>query len=210
MPTPDWKPVETNWGGQLAHDEIMRAFEGKPTSRATALCVWCYAQDPDLPAGEIEALAQRDPDIPSTTADGKKISAHARSQARRMLGLATPTKKRSAPRKTKKDPQLSAIEKAVLARLQESMNLVSDYVTLADELSAAQEAFDAARNALREISPEHAQTLADADPQAAEVLAKEGVLAGPDSTTARPGPARSSWTKEDTDSGAGDAWPTAS
>ena len=210
MPTPDWKPIETSWEGQPAYEEIMHAFGGKPTSRATALCVWCYAQDPDLPAGDIEALAQRDPEIPATTADGNKISSHARRQARQMLGLTTPTKKRGAPRKTKKDPQLSAIEKAVLAGFRESMSLISDYVARAEDLSAAQAAFDVARNALCQIAPEHAQTLADADPQAAEVLSNAGVLADPDSTAAGPGAAATDWADEGSDSGADDVWSQAS
>lgn len=209
MLEPDWMPIEKDWG-RMAQLETMQAFPEKPTSRAIALCVWCYARDPDSSASDIETLAQRDSEIPQTTADGKKISSHARRQARRILGLTTPTKKRSAPRKTKKDPELSPIEKAVLARFQESMNLVSDYITLAAELSAAQEAFDAARNVLHEISPEHAQTLADADPQAAEILSQEGVLTDPDSSTATPDAAPTVWPDERPDSGTADAWPTAS
>ena len=124
---------------------------------------------------DIESLAKGDPDIPRTTSDGKKISAQAHRQARQMLGLASPSKKRSPARKTKKEPRLSQIEKAILARFQASMDLVSEYTRAATELSDAEQAFAEARSALQEIPREQAQTLADADTHAAEVLASEGV-----------------------------------
>ena len=181
MPKSDWKPVEKSWG-ELAQRETMQALSPKPGSRAIALCAWCYAQDPDHAANDVEALAQRDPEIPATTANGKKLGAADHRRAREILGLAAPAKKRSAARKTKKEPKLSAIEKAILARFQESMHLVSEYERHADELTAAQEAFETAKDALHEISLEQAQTLADADPHAEEILALEGILRAPDSS----------------------------
>jgi len=178
MPKSDWKPVENSWG-ELAHRETMQVLHEEPGSRSVALCAWCYAQDPGCAAAVIEALAQCDPEIPATTASGKKVTAPDRRRAREILGLTAPGKKRSAARKTKKEPKLSAIEKAILARFQESMHLVAEYGRHADELTAALEAFESAKDALREIPPEHARTLADADPHAAAILSMEGILGDP-------------------------------
>ncbi len=207
MPKSDWKPNEMTWG-ELARLETVRAFPEKTGSRAIALCTWCLAQDPDMSLDDIESMAERDPDIPRTTADGKKISAHAQRQARQILGLASPGKKRSPARKTKKEPKLSQIEKAILARYQESMDLVTEYTKAATELSDAQQAFEDARSALQEIPREQAQTLADADTHAAEVLASEGVLADPDPPTTALESAPAVWPDKSADSGTADSWPT--
>jgi len=201
MPKSTWKPAEKDWG-TLAHRETTQAFPEKALSRAVALCAWCYARDADTSAGDIEALAQRDAEIPRA-ANGKKIGDQARRQARQILGLAA--KRRSTPRKGK-DANLSPIEKAILARFQESMGLVSRYVELADELAKAQEAFDAARAELREISADQAQTLADADPSAAQVLADEGILSGADSTSAFDA-GGGHWSSSRPDRGPADSWP---
>ena len=181
MPKSDWKPVENSWG-ELAYRETMQALREEPASRGVALCAWCYAQDPGCAASLIEALAQRDLEIPATNTSGKKLTASDRRRAREILGLAAPAKKRSAARKTKKAPKLSAIEKAVLARFQESMHLVSEYARHADELTTALKAFESAKDALHEIPPEHARTLADADPHAEAILSMEGILREPSSS----------------------------
>lgn len=182
MPKSDWKPVEKSWG-DLAYRETMQALNDEPASRAVALCAWCYAQYPDRAAKDIETLAQRDPEIPTTSTSGKKLTAPDRRRAREILGLAAPAKKRSAARKTKKEPKLSAIEKAILARFRESVHLVSEYERYAEELTTALEAFESAKEALHGITLEQARTLADADPHAEAILSIEGILRDPDSST---------------------------
>ena len=203
MPRSNWNPIEKTWS-ESAYQEITQAFPEKRISRAVALCVWCYAQDPDASVNDIEAHAQGDLNLRGA-ADGKKIGSHARRQARQVLGLTG--RKRSTSRKGRKDANLSAIEKAILARFQESMSLVSEYVKLADELAAAQKAFDAARAALHEIPADQMQTITEADPDVAKVLMDEGILSATDSTPPGVGATRADWSEGSSEARPADAWP---
>jgi hypothetical protein len=174
MPKTDWKPTQTTWS-QRAHHETVEALGSAVGSRALALCAWSLARNPGVTAAEVEAVAGADVDIPRSKG-GKKIGADMLRQARRALGLSAPKKKKAATRKSGTAAQVASIEKAILAQFHKSMELVAEYARATSELAIAQKAFEASRGALRAIPREQAQTLAEADATASEILSREGVL----------------------------------
>ncbi|HEX5051875.1 MAG TPA: hypothetical protein VFZ65_08900 [Planctomycetota bacterium] len=198
MPKTEWKPTRTTWS-QLAHHETVEALGAAVSSRAIAVCAWSLANNPDATLADVEAVASADVDIPRHKA-GKKIDPDMLRQARRILGLSTPKKKRAAPRKSRTSAQVASIEKAILAQFHKSMELVAEYARTTGELAAARQAFEAAREALRAMPRDQAQTLADADTTAGEILAREGVLA-----EARSESAGDAWQGSFDDSPAADA-----
>lgn len=183
MPVTNWTPTETNWG-DFAHHEIMCTFEGQLKTRAVALCVWNLASSPSATPYEIETIARRDGEI-ELRPDGTKITAYAVKQARKILGFedAEPAQK---SKKAKRRKGKRAVTKALLRHdpgadefIVESAGVIDDYLGLGAELASVQAAFGTAYQALMELSREHSLTLAEIDSNAAQVLAREGLLKPP-------------------------------
>jgi hypothetical protein len=172
MPQTEWVPSEKRWNDS-AHRETTAAYPGRADDRKVALCVWILASDPNTALHEIERQAQGDSTIVAKEEGGQKITANHVRQARRILGLAAEAKRKPAAKKPK---GLSKIERALLARFNESTALIDAYAKQAAALAQAQEAFAKAKAALVAMPLEHAETLAEVDPKAAEILNAEGVL----------------------------------
>jgi hypothetical protein len=184
----EWEPIEKNWG-DLAHQEIMTAFEGQLKTRAVALCVWHLAVEPEATPYELETLARRDPDI-ETRSDGAKINAYSVRQARKILegkdGSGTKTERRKPdrrkPARRKKKVVASALAKLdpqLVAKLQESAEIIDEFVHVSTELALIQATFAKAHRALLAIPHEDAIELADIEPNVAHVLARDGLLNPP-------------------------------
>ena len=77
---------------------------------------------------------------------------------------------RATTMKPRKQPKLSKTQRAILLRLKRSTALFEKYQQAGRDLAKAQSAFEKAREALKQIDPIHAETLAEADQEAAEVL----------------------------------------
>jgi hypothetical protein len=181
MPLTHWVPSEKRWNDS-AHRETTAAYPGQADDRKVALCIWLLATHPQSSLPDVERLAQDDPAMAAKQEGGTKITSNHLRQARKILGLTTSSRKRSP---TKKAKGLSKIEKALLARFNESTDLIEAYVVQATALALVQEAFDKAKAALLAMPKEHAETLAEVDPKAAEILSAEGILGGDDAPAER-------------------------
>jgi hypothetical protein len=80
--------------------------------------------------------------------------------------------------KSSKATGLSKSEKAVLARFQKSTDVFEEYMSAVQELAAAQDAVEMAQKALHDIPREHITTIADVDPDAAELFRSFGLYDG--------------------------------
>jgi hypothetical protein len=162
-----WKATETVWG-EAAYQEIKAAFPGKLKSRSVALCVWCYAQNPDITEEEIEAIARTDAEIVAQR-QKKRISSQGQKRAKALLGLGQATAEVN-------DPNLSRPEQALLTNFRKGGMLVEEYQKCERRLQRAEKALEKARLALQEITPQNARNLADVDDAARRILGAEGLL----------------------------------
>lgn len=83
-----------------------------------------------------------------------------------------------AKKKAKTTTRLSKTEKAVLARFQKSTDLFEEYKSAVNELTAAKQAVEATKQALHNMPQEHVATIAEVDPEAAELFRALGMLDG--------------------------------
>ncbi len=185
----NWTPTEPNWG-DLAYYEVMLTFEGQLKTRTVALCVWKLALCPSTTPYEIETIARRDRDI-ELRSDGTKVTAYAVKQARKILGFdhadtAKNTHTDRRVKKTKRRKSKRTVTNALLKdspdaneALRESAAVVDEYLNVGAELAMAQAAFAKAHQGLMGLSRTHCLTLAEIDSNAAQVLAREGLLKPP-------------------------------
>jgi hypothetical protein len=173
----DWKATETVWG-EAAYQEIKAAFPGKLKSRSVALCVWCYAQNPDITEEEIEAIARTDAEIVAQR-QRKRISSQGQKRAKALLGLGQAGTEVN-------DPNLSRPEQALLTNFRKGGMLVEDYQKCERRLRRVEKALENARLALQEITPQNARNLADVDAAARRILDAEGLLTRAAPTDAPP------------------------
>ena len=110
-----------------------------------------------------------------------------------MLGYPPLNKNKKRPNgkksKSPKQTRLSKTEKALLARFQKSTDVFEKYKRTVKELAAAQAAVEMAQEALHDIPRDHITTIADVDPEAAELFRTLGLFdesPEPDQLTAAP------------------------